>query len=314
LTHDFKNFIRISDIHPEKNYNWTSAELIRWEVDNGKICDGILYKPEDFDSTKKYPVVVSIYDEFSRGLNQYIQPGLHGFCNFLPTSWLTSNGYLVFLPDIVHRKQGAPLKDAYDMLISGVNTIAKLPFVDQSRIGIEGASWGGEQINYIITHTNIFAAAFMGAGYSERISGSGYSDNFVQVPRLIQNKTHFGGLLTEVPNTYIEEAPLFSANHLTTPLLIRHNKDDDAVPFYQGLQFFRTLRVLGKKVWMLQYDKGGHGVKPGKDSEDMYLRIAQFFDHYLKGAPPPKWMTEGILPERKQIDTGLELDLPGAIP
>ncbi len=317
VTQDFKKFSQISDIQPEMNYNWMSSELVKWKADNGRICDGILYKPEDFDSVKKYPVVVMIYNEFSSRLNQYVQPGgsqVDGLTNYLPVSWLISNGYLVFVPDIIHRKPGARLAESCDMLTSGVRNIARLPFVNSRKIGLQGASWGGEQVGYMVTHTNLFAAAFMGAGYSERISSSGYLDPLVQGNNLIGNKVHFGGLLTEVPNVYRDEAALFSANLLATPLLIKHNKNDAAVPFYQGFQFFRALRSLGKKVWMLQYEKGRHGVRLGKDNEDMCLRISQFFDHYLKDKPAPKWMTKGISPEQKQVDSGLELDTSGAIP
>lgn len=313
VTHDFKSFVQLSDVQPQKTYNWMSSELLRWKTSNGEFKDGILYKPENFDPSRKYPVVVHIYNEFTSGLNKY--KGVQQDVNTLDITWLVSNGYLVFIPDLIHREPGRPFNATYDMLIPGVNYLAGLPFVDAGKIGLQGASWGGGQVNYMVTHSKLFAAAYSGAGYSEQISGSGFMDKFVSGGgKFGQNELHFRGLLTSIPSVYTEESALFSADKLETPLLIKSNIDDDAVPFYQGLQFFTLLRRLGKKVWMLQYDIGGHGIKPGKDCEDMNLRISQFFDHYLKGKPAPKWMTQGISPEYKQIDSGLELDAPGVIP
>ncbi len=81
----------------------------------------------------------------------------------------------------------------------------------------------------------------------------------------------------------------------------------------QGVEMFLALRRLGKKVWMLQYDNGDHGVN-GKDAEDYTIRFTQFFDHYLKGAPAPRWMTEGIPANLKGIETGYEPDISGKAP
>ncbi len=81
----------------------------------------------------------------------------------------------------------------------------------------------------------------------------------------------------------------------------------------QSVEFFTGLRRLEKPVWMLQYDEGGHGVS-GKDAVDWTIRMTQFFDYYLKGAAPPKWMTEGIPAKLKGIETGYELDNSGKKP
>ena len=311
ITDDFKKFIRLSDVAPERDYNWMSTELIKWNTYSDRVGNGLLCKPENFDPQKKYPVVVMVYNQFTDKKNKFItvENSEFGGPNFLPVAWLVSNGYLVFIPDVIHRKQGERLKDSYEMVVSGVEYIQSLPYVNKEKIGLEGASWGGEQVNYIISHTNIFAAAFTGAGYSERISDYGFLDQYKQWSNSMANEINLSGSFIDVSEIYIKEAALFSADKVNTPLLIKHNKDDRAVPFYQGFQFFNILRRLGKKVWMLQYEMGDHGVRDGADKEDMHKRISQFFDHYLKDQPAPFWMTEGIAPERKQIDSGLELDI-----
>ncbi len=313
-TRDFKAFKRLTDVKPEKEYNWLTSELVHWTDLNGKGCDGILYKPENFNPNLRYPVVTVIYDGFSQFLNRFPFYNVNslGHGNFLPVTWLASNGYLVFVPDITLRRPGKVLIDTYNTLIPGVNRIKSFPFVSEKKIGLQGASWGGMQTNYIVTQSDIFAAAHSAAAYSEYISSTGYSSEISPDYNMPGKGESFGGLITEVPENYVSQSALFLAEKVTTPLLIRHNRQDP-LPFYQSLQYFRLLRRLGKKAWLLQYDDSEHGLQKGKSMTDCYLRISQFFDHYLKDKPAPKWMTQGILPDLKQVDSGLELD-PGVEP
>jgi dipeptidyl aminopeptidase/acylaminoacyl peptidase len=123
-----------------------------------------------------------------------------------------------------------------------------------------------------------------------------------------QGQPRMGASLWENPTVYIKNSPLFSADKINTPLLIMHNKNDYGVPWSQGVEFFTALRRLGKKVWMLQYDMGGHVLVNEKDKLDYSIRLSQFFDFYLKGTPPPVWMTVGIPASKKGIDAGLKPD------
>lgn len=317
ITKDFKSFDRISDLHPEKGFNWMTAELMRWQTFDGSTCDGILYKPENFDPSKKYPVVVMFYNTFSKLLNEFTGPDERGGYNYIPTSWLVSNGYIVFIPDVFHKK-GEPFKSAYNCVVSGAKQLAAQSWVDGAHMGLMGASWGGAQINYLATKTDLFAAIVTGAGMSERISEYGYGKPYLYSNSTMQDLEVGGGLMGgapwEVPERYISEAAMLSVHHVKAPILIKHNINDSAVPFYQGLQFFRALRRLGKRAWLLQYDNGEHGILPGKQRLDMNIRMEQFFAHYLKGAPAPKWMLDGIPARLKGIETRLELDTTGRTP
>lgn len=319
ITNDFIKFQKVSNNHPEKKYNWMKAELITWERPDKVICKGILYKPEDLDSTKKYPLVVSVYDSYTEQINAFIKPNEYstrnGYGNWLPAAWLVSNRYLVFIPDMENRKEDSILYSLQQTTTSGIaNLINKFHYINKDKIGIQGSSWGGELVNYIVSHTTIFAAAFSGAGFTDQISRSGFSDAISTRYYLPWVEGQEGGSLTDVPQRYIDESALFAAGKIKTPLLIKHNKDDGAVPFYQGLQFFRLLRRLNKKAWLLQYDGGGHGVNPGKNLEDFNIRLMQFFNYYLKDSLPPIWMTSIIPSELKQTVTGLELDSTGKYP
>lgn len=316
ISKDLKSFEQVTDVQPHHTYNWMNVELVQWKTETGRDCEGMLYKPENLDPAKKYPVVTLIYNEFSHYMYRYphIDADGYGAINFLPLTSLVSNGYIVFVPDLGKRKMNEYLKETCRILIPGVKKIATLPYVDGKKIGLEGTSWGGIQTNYIITQTDVFAAAHAGAGFSELISLSGYSDAYMQRENMPGEGFHVGGLLTEVPESYIAQSALFHAHKVTTPLLLRHSKDDGAVSFYQSLQYFRALRRLGKPVWLLQYEGQGHGVAGKKEFKDVCIRTAQFFDHYLRDAPPPVWMTRGIPPEMKQVISGYETDTsPGNI-
>jgi dipeptidyl aminopeptidase/acylaminoacyl peptidase len=189
--------------------------------------------------------------------------------------------------------------------------LSTLPYVDSVHIGIEGHSYGGFETNYVITHSRRFSAAISSCGVSDLISnygslwslGNGFSAGCLYET----GQGTMGGTPWQIPENYIKESPIYFVDKVVTPVLIQANKFDTNVPFGQGLEFFLGLRRLGKRAWMLQYDGQGHGVG-GKAFIDFTLRSQQFFDHYLKSAPAPKWMVEGIAAKMKQIDDGLELE------
>ncbi|MDP4256007.1 MAG: prolyl oligopeptidase family serine peptidase, partial [Bacteroidota bacterium] len=184
-----------------------------------------------------------------------------------------------------------------------------LPYVDGKHLGLQGHSFGGWETNYLVTHTNEFAAAVSSAGPTDWVSS--YGDTMPDGSsrqNFIENTQGMWPSLWEHPDYFIPNSPLFYADKVTTPLMMVANKRDHNVQFTQGLEFFTALRRLGKKAWMLQYDREGHGEGDQPECLDYLLRSTQFFDHYLKGAPAAKWMVEGIPAAMKQIDDGLELE------
>ncbi len=91
-----------------------------------------------------------------------------------------------------------------------------------------------------------------------------------------------------------------------------HNQKDGQVPYPQGIEYFTALRFLNKKAWLLQYDNSGHQLFSEQDATDYTIRMTQFFDHYLKNKPAPKWMTQGRPASLKQVDDRFELDPEGS--
>lgn len=304
-TRDFKTFKPLSGIQPGQAYNWPSGELISWKQADGTINRGVLYKPAGFDPGKKYPVIFHIYEKLSYRLHQFLDPELCSGSLNIP--FFVSHDYLVCTPDISYTA-GSPGESAYQSVLSAARHLSRMPWIDSTRMGLQGHSFGGYQVNYIVSRTNLFAAAQESAGASDFISyyNGFYREHSAQF-YFEYGQARLGYTMWEKPDLYFQNSPIFKADQVQTPLLIMHNKDDGEVPFQQGIEWFTALRRLGKKVWMLQYDKEYHGIEQPKNQLDFTLRVVQFFDHYLKGALAPKWMINGIPASQKGIDAGLEL-------
>lgn len=308
VSYDLKNEIKLSDINPQQaGYNWGTAELVSWTTPKGYKSKGILYKPEDFDPNKKYPMVVYFYEKLSEGLYNYLPPTPTP--SRLPISFFVSNGYLVFAPDISY-ETGHPGASAVEFINSGVESLKKNTWVDGAHIGIQGQSWGGYQVAYLITQTNMYAAAWAGAPVANMTSAYGgirWESGLNRQFQYEKTQSRIGATLWEKPELYIENSPLFQLPKVQTPVMIMSNDADGAVPWYQGIEMFTALRRLGKPVWLLQYNGEAHNLVLRQNRKDITIREQQFFDHFLKGAPMPVWMAKGVPAVDKGKDWGFEL-------
>ena len=299
---------QFSDAAPQQNvFLWGSAELVKWTSLDGKKLEGTLHKPANFDPTKKYPMIVNFYEKSSQGLLNYRMPELNR--STIGYHYYTSNGYLVFNPDIYY-KEGYPGEDAFNCVMPGVTALIEKGFVDEEHIGAQGHSWGGYQVAYLATRTNLFAAIESGAPVVNMFSayggirwGSGLNRSF----QYEHTQSRIGKTTWESPLRYIENSPLFTLDKVNTPILIMHNDDDGAVPWYQGIEYFIGLRRLQKPAWLLNYNEADHWPTKLRDKEDFQKRLAQFFDHYLKEKPMPKWMKDGIPATEKGVEMGYDL-------
>lgn len=297
---------QLSNTNPQQsNYNWGTAELFKWKAYTGKESEGIVYKPEDFDPKKKYPMIVYFYERSSQGLYGYNAPAPTP--SRLNISFFVSRGYVVFVPDIWYKK-GYPGQGAYDYILSGTRAVVKQGYVDSTKLGLQGQSWGGYQIAHLITRTKLYAAAWAGAPVVNMTSayggirwGTGLNRQF----QYEKTQSRIGATLWEKPNLYIENSPLFHLPKVTTPLVIMANDADDAVPWYQGIEYYTAMRRLGKKVWMLNYNNEAHNLVERRNRKDIQIREQQFFDYLLKGDKPAKWITEGVPATMKGKDMGL---------
>src|SRR5690606_27993605 len=158
---NFAKETKLSSINPQQQqYNWGTAELVRWKTPNGHDATGILYRPQDISAAKKYPVISYFYEELSDGLYSYVPPAPTP--SRLNISFFVSNGYIVFAPDI-HYEIGYPGRSAEEYVNSGMEELKKQPWVNGDKLGIQGQSWGGYQVAHLITRTTMYAAAWAGA-------------------------------------------------------------------------------------------------------------------------------------------------------
>lgn len=291
---DFNNPRKISQANPQQaDYLWGKAELISYLNGDGQELQAILIKPEDFDPGQKYPLLVYIYEKLSDGLHRYYAPGPGTSINF---TRYVSNGYVLLMPDIVY-EVGYPGSSALKCVVPAVESVLNLGFIDPGRIGIQGHSWGGYQITYLITQTDLFAACEAGAAVANMTSAYGgirWGTGMSRAFQYEKTQSRIGAPLWERSLQFIENSPIFWIERVNTPYLTIHNDEDDAVPWYQGIEFFTAMRRLGKKAWMFNFNGEKHGLRERDNQKYWTVHLDEFFDHYLKGAPAPGWMTEGV--------------------
>jgi hypothetical protein len=285
---------KISEANPQqKDYNWGTVELVHWTSLDGYPLKGLLFKPENFDPSKKYPMIAYFYEQYSNTLHSYVPPTGRNVINY---THYVSNGYLVFVPDI-HYETGYPGPSALKSIVPGVEAIMARGYVDPKGLGIQGQSWGGYQTAYIITQSHLFSAAMAGAPVANMTSayggirwGSGLARSF----QYETGQSRIGKSLWEAPQLYIENSPLFWLDRVTTPLFIMSNDMDDAVPYYQGIEMFVGMRRLGKEAYLISYNNDVHNPASRANQKDIAMKMQQFFDNKLRGAPAPDWMVHGI--------------------
>lgn len=301
-----KEWKRVSDSNPQmKDYRWGTARLVKWNAYDGKPCEGVLYLPEDYNENGSYPMITYFYEELSDLLyHHYDMEPSWSWINF---PFYVSRGYAIFVPD-VHYTAGVPGESAYNFICSGVEAVcSQYPGIDVKRLGIDGQSWGGYQVSYLVTRTNMFACAGAGAPVANMTSAFGgirWESGDSRQAQYEMGQSRIGQNLWEAPQLYIANSPVFYADRIQTPLLIMHNDADGAVPWYQGIELFMALRRLGKPVWMLQYNGEAHNIRERRNRKDITIRLQQFFDHYLQGSPMPQWMKNGIPAIRKGQEYG----------
>ena len=306
----FASCEKLSAINPQMaDYRWGHAELFHWNAYDGTPMKGLVFVPDGVKPGEKLPVMCYFYEKYSNSLYNFWTPAPSR--STVNISFYTSRGYLVFIPDIVY-KDGHPGESAYNCICSGAEALCReYPFADKDRMAIQGQSWGGYQTAYLVTRTDMFAAAGAGAPVSNMTSAYGgirWESGITRAGQYEHGQSRIGKTLWDEGglDLYIENSPVFHADKVRTPLLIMHNDNDGAVPWYQGIEYFSALRRLGKPCWLLEYNNEAHNLMERRNCKDLSRRLQQFFDHYLKGDPMPAWMKSGVPVNRKGEYFGFE--------
>jgi dipeptidyl aminopeptidase/acylaminoacyl peptidase len=289
----FAKFEKVTEANPQlAGFSWGTAELMNFRSNDGVALKAAVYKPEGFDASKKYPLMIYIYERLSQNVNNFTEPRPS---NSINVPIYVSNGYVVITPDIAY-KLGYPGDSAMSAVLPAVQKLVDQGFIDENRIGIQGHSWGGYQISYMVTRTKMFRAAAPGAVVTNMISAYNGIRWGPGLPRQFQyerTQSRIGGTPWQYPMRFIENSPVFRADQITTPLLMMHNDGDDAVPWYQGIEMFLAMRRLGKEVYMFNYNGEPHNLRIRANQRHCAERLKEFFDFYLMGAPKPEWMEKG---------------------
>jgi dipeptidyl aminopeptidase/acylaminoacyl peptidase len=293
-------------------YLWSSGAQLLTYTNNHPVpklrrqLQASLYLPANYEPGKSYPTVVYIYERLTQGHHQYGRPTANGFNR----QAYTSNGYAVLQPDISYYVND-PGMSAVWALVPAVQAAIKTGVVDPKRVGLHGHSWGGYQTAFTITQTDMFAAAIAGAPLTNMISMYSiiYKNSGGTNGAIFESSQ---GRFTSGPwdnwQAYTRNSPVYHAKNVKTPLIILHNDQDGAVDFTQGMEYFNTLRRLGKPVVLLEYPGENHGLARPANQRDYTERMKEFFDHHLKGAASPEWLEYGIplLKMQEHIDQRLK--------
>jgi dipeptidyl aminopeptidase/acylaminoacyl peptidase len=286
----FMPYERLTNLNDQlEGYKTGESKVINWDDGSSKNT-GILYTPEGYELGKSYPTIVYFYETMSQDVFHFYNP--EPTTSTINPLMFVSRGYVVFMPDIKY-EIGRPGESCKNIVVSGTEYLIDKKIADPAKIGIQGHSWGGYQVAYVITQTNMFkcactetAVANMTSAYSGLRAGPGKTRMFMYE----STQSRIGGSLWEKKENYIENSPVFYLDKVTTPLLSRHSDGDEAVPFTQGLELFLGLKRLGKPVWMFNYKGDGHNIKKREIAEDWTRRMDQFFDYYLLDKEKPNWM------------------------
>ena len=288
----------------QEGFIWGTAELVSWISLDGRPLEGVIYKPANFDPNKKYPMMVNFYERNSETLYNYRMPEPHR--STIDYHLYNSNEYIIFNPDIRY-VDGYPGESCYNCLMPGITMMIAKGYIDEKGIGAQGHSWGGYQVAYLATRTNLFSAIESGAPVVNMFSayggirwGSGMARSF----QYEHTQSRLGATPWSSPLRYLENSPLFTMDKVQTPILIMHNDADGHVPWYQGIEYFVAMKRLGKPCWLLNYTGEPHWPMHMANRIDFQRRMFQFFNHYLKNDKMPKWMSEGVPAVEQPFELG----------
>ncbi len=291
---DISDRERISQANPQQDeYLWGRRILIDYTNNDGVPLQGILAIPETHQAGQKLPMIVRFYEKDSHNLHAYAPPV---FSNRLNQSAYVSNGYLVLLADI-HFRTGSSHSDMLECVEAATRKVIEMGYADPTAIGLQGGSYSGGGSAYIATRSNMFAAVVHRAApinlvseFNQLFTGSGQNNHSYD----IYGQGRYGTNPYDDFQVYWDQSPISGVENMNTPVLYLHGTDDGSVNWEQGLEWYNALRFLGKPIIWLSYPDEGHSLGRLENRIDFQFRMRQFFDHYLKGTPAPKWMTDGV--------------------
>jgi dienelactone hydrolase len=316
---DFADAKKITDVNPQQTeYKWGHRILFDFRNKKGVRLQGILAIPDDYRPGEKRPMLVTFYEKNSQNLHRYPAPTYLSSMGSIPLE-AVSKGYLTMVPD-VHFNTGASHSDMLECVEAATRKVIELGYADPKHIGINGHSYGGEGAAFIGTRSRLFAAVGMGAGVTDLTSDFNHNwgwsyqvqgrDGSNGYDYYLYSQGREGTTPWDNPGLYRFESAMTHVREVTAPFLIMHGTADPTVAFQEGLGFYNALRFNGKSATLLAYPGEGHGLRGLANRRDLTIRYFQFFDHYLRGAPAPRWLTEGVPYLEKDLRRDASKELP----
>jgi len=270
------------------------VESLTFRNPDGTPVEAFLTKPVGLDPARKYPMVVMIkggpHGQQGPAFNNKAQVYAgHGFA-VLMVNYRGSTGYGQAFTDAIFKDQnGGEAKD----VLAGVDAaLAGHPWIDETRLGVEGGSYGGQLTNWLITQTNRFKAAIPSAGISNLISFnymSYYHDylavEFGMFPHEVWNRRParpddpLG--YTSLMDFLWERSPLRYVAKVKTPTMFIHGENDNDVPIAEAEQYYIALKEVGVETIMVRYPREGHGVRETKHVVDIIDRSLAWYDKHF---------------------------------
>lgn len=275
-------------VHPADGTEWrvrsAAVEPWRFSMPDGRTIDGRIYLPPGFDAARRYPAIVYYYGGTS--------PVGREFGGRYPKEYWAAHGYVVYvlLPSgttgygqefAAHHVNNWGRTTADEVIEGTRRFLDAHPYVDRSKVGCIGASYGGFMTMLLATKTDLFAAAVSHAGISSIASywGEGHwgyeYSQAASADSYPWNRT----------DLYVEQSPLYRADQVRVPLLLTHGTADRNVPVGESDQFFTALKLLGKDVDYLQIDGEDHWILDHAKRVVWSQAIVAWFDRRLKGEP-----------------------------
>jgi dipeptidyl aminopeptidase/acylaminoacyl peptidase len=264
-------------------YDLGNAELLEYTLKNGKTLKGSLLYPAKYDPDKKYPMIVHIYERESQKVLDFSPPFDYGYLGFNALNYVT-NGYFVLNPDLSYTI-GDPGISALNGVTVAVNKVLEAGRIDRDEIGLIGHSFGGYETAFIVTQTDMFAAAVAGAASTDLINW--YHDiswdwNLTQLWRMENQQWRFGASFYENKTAYYRNSPLHHVENIKTPLLLWTGKKDTNINWTQSVNMFIALKRLNKKAKLLLFENEPHVLFNRSNQKKLSTSIFKWMELYLK--------------------------------
>lgn len=272
----------------QEKFHYGKSNLIHYEGPKGEKLKGALFYPANYDASKKYPIVVSIYENMSNSLHEYVPPSMENFAGFNITNF-TAEGYFILLPDIAYTLN-EPGNSALKCVLSAIDQAVKTGSIDETNMGLIGHSFGGFETTYIISQTDRFKAAVAGGAVTDLLSFylEADSSNLSNMERF--ESEQFRNKIPFTEQDFLKESPIMNVKSVHTPVLLWTGANDMSVNPSHSMKMYSALWRLKKKSTFLIYPNEGHVLIDPLNQRDISFKTISWFNHYLKGSPAKDWM------------------------